>query len=117
MEKYTKYEKARILGARALQLAMNAPILMNIPKETLEDINYDPLKIAEIEFNSDILPITIKRPFPKREELEEELEEEVIKEESEKPEEKLVAVEEKEEKAKVTEEEAEPIPETETEAD
>ncbi|MEM2955995.1 MAG: DNA-directed RNA polymerase subunit K [Candidatus Pacearchaeota archaeon] len=85
MEKYTKYEKARILGARALQLAMNAPLLLNIPKEKLEEMNYDPLKIAEYEFNAGVLPITVKRPFPAKEEakeeLAEELEEEIIKEE------------------------------------
>ena len=105
MEKYTKYEKARILGARALQLAMNAPILINISKEKLEDVNYDPLKIAQIEFDADILPISVKRPFPKKEEEEEELEDEVIKEETEQPVEKPEVVEEK---TKV-EEEAEPV--------
>jgi len=71
MEKqlFTKYEAARILGARALQISMNAPLLIKIEKEDLEKINYDALKIAEVELNSDILPISIKRPFPlKREE-------------------------------------------------
>src|SRR4030067_752185 len=67
--KFTKYEMARILGARALQISMNAPLLIKIEKEDLEKINYDALKIAEVELNSDILPISIKRPFPiKREE-------------------------------------------------
>lgn len=65
---FTKYEKARILGARALQIAMNAPILIKIEKENLEKIRYDALKIAEIELNSDILPISIKRPFPQKNE-------------------------------------------------
>jgi len=66
---FTKYEMARILGARALQISMNAPLLIKIEKEDLEKINYDALKIAEIELNSGILPISIKRPFPlKREE-------------------------------------------------
>jgi len=66
---FTKYEMARILGARALQISMNAPLLIKIEKEDLEKVNYDALKIAEIELNSDILPISIKRPFPlKREE-------------------------------------------------
>src|SRR4030042_5470944 len=66
---FTKYETARILGARALQISMNAPLLIKIEKEDLEKINYDAIKIAEIELNSDILPISIKRPFPmKREE-------------------------------------------------
>ena len=49
-EKFTKYEVARILGARALQLAMNAPILLKLSKEDLEEVNYDPLRIAESEF-------------------------------------------------------------------
>jgi DNA-directed RNA polymerase subunit K len=65
---FTKYETARILGARALQISMNAPLLIKIEKEDLEKINYDALKIAEIEFNSDILPISVKRPFPQKKE-------------------------------------------------
>ena len=66
---FTKYEMARILGARALQISMNAPLLIKISKEDLEKINYDALKIAEVELNSEILPISVKRPFPlKREE-------------------------------------------------
>lgn len=66
---FSKYETARILGARALQISMNAPLLIKIDKEDLEKINYDALKIAEIELNSEILPISVKRPFPiKREE-------------------------------------------------
>ncbi len=65
-EEYTKYEKARILGARALQIAMDAPLLLKIKKEKLENIQYDPLKIAELEFSEDVLPITVKRPMPKK---------------------------------------------------
>ena len=65
---FTKYERARILGARALQIAMNAPLLIKISEEDLEKIKFDALKIAEIELNSNILPISIKRPFPKRKE-------------------------------------------------
>ncbi|VVB83225.1 DNA-directed RNA polymerase subunit K [uncultured archaeon] len=66
LDKFTKYERARILGARALQISMNAPLLIKIEKEDLEKINYDALKIAEVELNSDILPISIKRPFPEK---------------------------------------------------
>jgi DNA-directed RNA polymerase subunit K len=65
---FTKYERARILGARALQIAMNAPLLIKIDKEDLEKINFDALKIAEIEFNSDVLPISVKQPMPQRKE-------------------------------------------------
>lgn len=65
-ELYTKYELARILGARALQLSFNAPILIKIDKEQLEDIRYDPVKIAEMELDQGILPISIRRPLPKK---------------------------------------------------
>ena len=67
-EKFTKYERARILGARALQIAMNAPLLIRIEQEDLEKINFDALKIAEIELNSDVLPISIKKPMPRKKE-------------------------------------------------
>lgn len=67
-EMFTKYEVARILGARALQIAMNAPLLIKISPEDLEKINYDALKIAEIEFHSEVLPISVKRPMPKKKE-------------------------------------------------
>jgi len=67
-QEFTKYEIARILGARALQIAMNAPLLIKITPEDLEKIKYDSLKIAEIEFNSNVLPISVNRPFPKKKE-------------------------------------------------
>ena len=68
---FTKYEISRIIGARALQISMNAPILIALKKEELEAMNYDSLKIAELEFKSGILPITVKRPFPQPKEIEE----------------------------------------------
>ncbi len=64
--KHTKYEIARILGARALQLSMNAPVLLKMSKEEMEAVNYDPLKIAEMELYEGVLPITVKRPLPQR---------------------------------------------------
>lgn len=67
-QNFTKYEKARILGARALQLAMNAPLLLKISEEDLQKINYDVLKIAEVELSSGVLPISIKKPFPEKKE-------------------------------------------------
>ena len=69
-EKYSRYEIARILGARSLQLAMDAPVLVKLSKEEQEDLNYDVLKIAEKEFESNVLPITVKRPLPKKSEKE-----------------------------------------------
>jgi len=67
-EKFTRYEFARILGARALQIAMNAPILMKISQEDLEKINFDALKIAEVELNSGVLPIIVSKPMPLKKE-------------------------------------------------
>lgn len=68
LQDFSKYEISRILGARALQISMNAPLLIKISKEDLAKINYDALKIAEIELNSDVLPISIKRPLPEKKE-------------------------------------------------
>lgn len=65
-EQFTRYETARILGARALQIAMDAPILLKIPEEKLKEIKYDALKIAEMEFNSGVLPISVHRPLPRK---------------------------------------------------
>jgi DNA-directed RNA polymerase subunit K len=54
---YTRFEKARIVGARALQLSMGAPsMLTKIPKDTV-----DPIEIAMMEFKEDAIPITVKR--------------------------------------------------------
>ncbi len=64
--KYTKYEKARVIGERALQIAMGAPLLMKMGKNELEKINYSPVELAKTEFNKGILPITIKRPLPRK---------------------------------------------------
>ena len=68
VEEFSKYERARILGARALQISMDAPILAKLDKEELSNLNFDPLRIAEIEVDSGVLPITVKRPMPKRKE-------------------------------------------------
>ena len=53
-EEYTRFEKARIIGARALQLAYGAPPLIKVPEGML-----NPLDLAELEFNKGIIPITI----------------------------------------------------------
>jgi DNA-directed RNA polymerase subunit K/omega len=101
-ESYTKYEKARILGARALQISANAPILIKITDENLASMNYDPIKIAELEFNAGILPITVKRPMPKKTEKKQVEPKEIIVEE-EKEEKPKVKAPEAEEGAKVEE--------------
>lgn len=63
---FTRYEVARILGARALQIAMDAPLLLKIEDKELEEVNYDALAIAEKEFNSGVLPISVNRPLPRK---------------------------------------------------
>lgn len=65
--KHTKYEEARLIGARALQIAMGAPVLVKLTEELLKKIKYSPIEIAKLEFNKDVLPITIKRPLPTKE--------------------------------------------------
>jgi len=60
--KYTKYEKARMVGSRALQLSMGAPFLLKLSKKDLIKINYNPIEIALMEFKEEVIPITVKRP-------------------------------------------------------
>ncbi|TFF97075.1 MAG: DNA-directed RNA polymerase subunit K [Promethearchaeota archaeon] len=55
----TRYEKARIVGARALQISFGAPILVEKPKDMI-----DPIRIAQLELKSGILPLTIRREHP-----------------------------------------------------
>jgi len=68
VQEFSKYERARIIGARALQISMDAPLLLDMKKEDLESVNYDPLRIAEKELNSGVLPISVNKPMPGRKE-------------------------------------------------
>ncbi|KAH7560440.1 hypothetical protein JRO89_XS10G0020200 [Xanthoceras sorbifolium] len=54
----TKYERARILGTRALQISMNAPVMVELEGET------DPLEIAMKELRERKIPFTIRRYLP-----------------------------------------------------
>lgn len=65
-KEFTKYEKARIVGARGLQISMDAPLLIKLDKSELEGVNYDPLKLAEKELDSGVLPISVNKPLPKK---------------------------------------------------
>jgi DNA-directed RNA polymerase subunit K len=60
-ETYSKYEKARIIGARALQISMGAPFMVKLSDKDLQKIHYNPVEIAKLEFEKDVIPITIKR--------------------------------------------------------
>ena len=59
--KYTRFERARIIGARALQISMGAPILIDLVKGIV-----DPIEIATKEFERNVLPITVKRELEAR---------------------------------------------------
>mmetsp|Transcript_6592 Transcript_6592/g.16234 ORF Transcript_6592/g.16234 Transcript_6592/m.16234 type:complete len:158 (-) Transcript_6592:88-561(-) len=54
----TKYERARVLGTRALQISMNAPVMVDLDGET------DPLRIAEKELRERKIPIIVRRYLP-----------------------------------------------------
>jgi len=53
---FTRFERARILGARALQLSLGAPILIDLAPTLV-----DPVEIAELEFAAGRIPITVRR--------------------------------------------------------
>ena len=55
-EEYTRFERARILGARALQISLGAPILIDVLPSLV-----DPVEIAELEFAAGRIPITVRR--------------------------------------------------------
>jgi len=52
--KFTRYERARIIGARALQISMGAPVLIDVDKK-------EPIDIALMELEKGVIPITVKR--------------------------------------------------------
>ena len=56
----SKYEKARIIGARALQISMGAPFAVDLSPEELEKLNYNPVEIAKLEFEKDAIPLAAK---------------------------------------------------------
>ena len=52
-----RFERARIIGARALQIAMGAPVILDIERGFL-----DPVSLAEREYKEGLVPITVIRP-------------------------------------------------------
>jgi len=59
-DRLTRFETARLLGARALQISLGAPIL--VKAEAI-----DPSKIAKQELKENVIPMTIKRKLPSNE--------------------------------------------------
>ena len=54
--KYTRFERARIIGARALQISLGAPVLVDVSEATI-----DPIEIAISEYDKGVVPMTVKR--------------------------------------------------------
>jgi DNA-directed RNA polymerase subunit K len=50
----TRFEKARIIGARALQLASGAPPIIELPEKLI-----NPVKIAYMEFDKGVIPLAV----------------------------------------------------------
>ena len=61
----TRYEKTRIISARALQISQGSPAMVKVPKDVRE-----PIDIARMEWEQGLIPIDIKRQV--REEMKEE---------------------------------------------
>ncbi len=49
-----RYERARIIGARALQVAYGAPVLIDTEQT-------EPILIAAEEYDQEVLPFTVRR--------------------------------------------------------
>ena len=60
----TKYEKARLIGARALQISMGAPFLIKISEDELKKMSYNPIEIAKLEFEKGALNMDVRRILP-----------------------------------------------------
>lgn len=58
-KKLTRFERARVVGARALQISMGAPVLLDVP-----DLIKSPIDLAELELQEGALPISIRRSLP-----------------------------------------------------
>lgn len=63
--KYSKYEVARMIGSRALQLSMGAPMLIKMSEDDLMKVKFNVREIAKKEFAAGVLPITVRRPLPR----------------------------------------------------
>ena len=55
----TRFEMARILGSRTLQISMGAPVLVESPSD-----DTDVQELAELELEAGILPVSIRRSRP-----------------------------------------------------
>lgn len=61
---HTKYEKARMIGSRALQISMGAPLLVKLEPDTLKNVKYNPIELAKMEFDAGVIPMQVRRLKP-----------------------------------------------------
>ena len=65
---HTKYEEARIIGSRALQISQGAPFMIKLSEKDLEKIGFNPIEIAKMEYKEGLVPIEIKKIVPEKRE-------------------------------------------------
>ena len=61
MSEHCKYEKSRIIGARALQITEGAPLLIKLSKKELEELNYSAFEVAKLEYEKGVIPIDVEK--------------------------------------------------------
>ncbi len=59
--KYTRYEKTRIISARALQISQGSPVLVDVPRGSLK-----PIDIAKLEWDAGMIPLDVKEEAAKK---------------------------------------------------
>jgi DNA-directed RNA polymerase subunit K len=60
IDRLTRFEVARLIGARSLQIALGAPILVDALEKTAS------IDIALAEFKAKMIPISVKRELPNK---------------------------------------------------
>ncbi|MFH1224440.1 MAG: DNA-directed RNA polymerase subunit K [Candidatus Diapherotrites archaeon] len=61
MDKLTRFEKTRLISARALQLSLGAPLLVDAGKEG-KDLSMN--ELAKLELEKKVIPLAVLREFP-----------------------------------------------------
>lgn len=63
-DEFTSYEKARMIGSRALQISQGAAPLIKLTKADYETLHYNPIEIAKREFDERKIPLSVRRVSP-----------------------------------------------------
>ncbi len=63
-DQFTVYERARLIGSRALQLAQGAKPLIDLKPEEYAALRYNPIEIAKKEFAAGKIPLSVRRTLP-----------------------------------------------------